>query len=112
MKSSFKNKKQDNIVIEEDEEDFKKVNKCRLSEKSINSKKVRVHCHLTNQYKGPAHETCFKNVKRVQSNFILIIFHSFSNYVCHLFFKKLVDKKKDEVKLDTTPKTKEGNMYQ
>ena len=43
----------------------------------------------------------------MQINFIPLMFHNFSNYVCHMFFKKLVDKKKDKVYLDIIPKTNE-----
>ena len=35
------------------------------------------------------------------------MFHIFSNYDCHLLFKKLVDEKNDKVKVDIIPKTKE-----
>ena len=35
------------------------------------------------------------------------IFHNFSNYDCHPFFKKLVDKKGDKVKFEFIPKTSE-----
>ena len=34
-----------------------------FSEKSIESEKVRDHCHLTGNYRGPAHNTCNINVK-------------------------------------------------
>ena len=34
-------------------------------------------------------------------------FHNFSNYDCHLFFKKLIDKKPDNVNLNVIPKTNE-----
>ena len=55
--------------------------------------KIGDHCHLTGYYRGPAHSKCNINVTRDQSNFIPFIFHNFSNYDCHMFFKKLVDKK-------------------
>ena len=35
------------------------------------------------------------------------IFHNFSNFDCHMFYKKLVDKKNDNVKFDILPKTNE-----
>ena len=76
-------------------------------EKNIESDKVRDHCHLTGNYRGPAHSICNINVTQKQSNFIPYIFHTFKNYVCHMFFKKLVDKKKDKVKFDNIPKTNE-----
>ena len=75
--------------------------------KNIESEKVRDHCHLTGKYRGTAHSKCNINVTQKQSNFIPFIFHNFSNYDCHMFFKKLVDKKKDKVDFDIIPKTNE-----
>ena len=75
--------------------------------KNIESDKVRDHCHLTGKYRGPAHNTCNINVTQKQTNFIPFIFHNFSNYDCHMFFKKLVDKKKDKVDFEIIPKTNE-----
>ena len=103
----FKNTKKDIIMTEEDEEDFKIDNNCRFCEKEIVSNKVRDHCHLTGNYRGPAHSICDINVTQDPSNFIPFIFHNFSNNDCHMFFKKLVDKKNDKVKFDIIPKTNE-----
>ena len=90
----FKNTKKDIIMTQEDEEDYKNNNICRFCEKEILSDKVRDHCHLTGTYRGSAHSKCNINVTQKQSNFIPFIFHNFSNYDCHMFFKKLVDKKR------------------
>ena len=103
----FKNTKKDIVMTEEDEEDYRNVNNCRLCEKEILSDKFRDHCHLTGKYRGPAHSKCNINVTQKQSNFIPFIFHNFSNYDCHMFFKKLVDKKNDKVDSDNIPKTNE-----
>ena len=103
----FKNTKKDIIMKEEDEEDYRNNNICRFCEKNIDCDKVRDHCHLTGKYRGPAHSKCNINVTQKQSSFIPFIFHNFSNYDCHMFFKKLVDKKKDKVDFDTIPKTNE-----
>ena len=103
----FKNTNKDIIMTEEDEEDFRNDNTCRFCEREILSDKVRDHCHLTGKYRGPAHNTCNINVTQKQSNFIPFIFHNFSNYDCHMFFKKLVDKKKDQVDFEIIPKTNE-----
>ena len=89
----FKNFKKDIIITE----DFRKNNICRFCEKNIDSDKVRDHCHLTGYYRGPAHSKCNINVTQDQSIFILFIFHNFSNYDCHMFFKKIVDEKNDKV---------------
>ena len=90
----FKNTKKDIIMTEEAEEHYKYNNICPFCEKIIESDKVRDHCQLTGKYRGPAHNTCNMNVTQKESNFILFVFHNFSNYDCHMFFKRLVNKMK------------------
>ena len=103
----FKKTGKNIIMTEKNEEDYKNNNICRFCEKNIDSDKVRDHCHLTGKYRGPAHSKCNINVTQKQSNFIPFIFHNFSDYDCHMFFKKLVDKKKDKVDFEIIPKTNE-----
>ena len=103
----FKETKKDIIMKQEDEEDFKNNNICRFCGKEIISDKVRDHCHLTGKYRGPSHNVCNINVNQKDSNFLPFAFHNFSNYDCHMFFKKLVDLKKDKVKFEIIPKTNE-----
>ena len=103
----FKNTKKDIIMTEEDEEHYKNNNICRFCEREVLSDKVRDHCHLTSKYRDPAHNTCNKNVKQKDSNFIPFAFHNFSNYDSHMFFKRLVDLKKDKVKFKIIPKRNE-----
>ena len=103
----FKNTKKDIIMIEEDKQDFENNNICRFCEKYIESNKVKDHCHLTGKYRGPAHNECNLKVKQKDSNFITIGLHNFSNSDCHMFFKTLVDRKKDKVDFETFPKTDE-----
>ena len=107
MNFYFINTRKDIIMTEEDEEDFDNNNLCRFCEKEILSDKVRDHCHLTGKYRGPAHNTCNKNVKQKDSNFIPFAYHNCSEYDCHMFFKRLVDLKKDKVKFEIIPKTNE-----
>ena len=95
------------IMTEKGEDDYRNDNTCRFCESEILSDKVRDHCHLTGKYRGPAHRKCNNNVTQKQSNFIPFIFHNFSNYDCHMFFKKLVDKKNEKVKFVIIPKTNE-----
>ena len=57
----FKNTKKEIIITEEDEEDYRKNEICRFCEKNVESDKVRDHCHLTANYRGPAHSKC--NIK-------------------------------------------------
>ena len=103
----FQNTKKDIIMTQEDEEDYRNNNICQFCDKKIESDKVRHHCHLTSKYRGPAHNTCNINVKQKDSNFIPFAFHNFSNYDCHMFFKRLVDLKKYKVKFKIIPKTNE-----
>ena len=84
-------------MTEENEKDFKNNNIRRFCEKEVLDNKVRDHCHLTSKHRGPAHNKCNNKVTHQQSNFIPFIFHNFSYYDCHIFFKKLVDKKTDKV---------------
>ena len=103
----FKNTKKDINMTDEDEEDYRNNDICRFCEKEIITDKVRDHCHLTGKYRGAAHSNCNINATQKQSSFIPFIFHNFSNYDCHMFFKKLVDKKKNKVEFDIIPKTNE-----
>ena len=103
----FQNTYKDIIMTEKYEESFKIIHICRFCEKNIESDKVRDHCHLTCDYRGLAHSKRKINVTQKQSHFVPFIFHSFSNYDCHMFFKKLVDKKNDKVKFEIIPKTNE-----
>ena len=103
----FKNTRKDIIMTQEDEEDYRNNDICRFCEKEIISDKVRDHCHLTGKYRGPAHSICNVNVTQKQSNFIPILFHNYSNYDSHMFFRKVVDKKNDKVEFDIIPKTNE-----
>ena len=102
----FKNTIKDIIMTEKDEEEYRN-NICRFCEKNIECDKVRDHCHLTGKYRGPAHSSCKIIVKQKQSNFIPFVFHKSSNYDCHMFFKKLVNKKNDKVEFEIIPKTNE-----
>ena len=72
---------------------FKSINVCRFCKKINESDKVRDNCRLTSKYRGPAHSKPNVNVTQQQSNFVPFIFHIFSYYDCHMFFKKLVDMK-------------------
>ena len=103
----FKNAKKDIIMREKNEEGYRKINTCRFWEKNKECDKVREHCHLTGKYRAPAHKKCKTNVTQDHSNFIPFVFHNFSNYDCHLFFKKLVDKKTTKQNLKFFFKTDE-----
>ena len=52
---------------------------------------------MIGNYRRPAHSKCNINVTQKQSFFSPFNFHIFSNYDCHMFFKRLVDRKNDKV---------------
>ena len=91
----------------EKDEDYKNNNICRFCEKNTEYDKVRDHCLLTGRHRGPAHNTCNINVQEKDSNFKPFVFRNFTNYDCHMFFKKLVDKKNGKVKIEIIPETNE-----
>ena len=91
MAFHFKNTNEDIVMVEKIEEYFKYNSNCRTCEKQILSDKVRDHCQLTGIYRGSAPNICNFIVTQKQSNLIPFIFHNFSNYDCHLFFKRLVE---------------------
>ena len=99
------------IMSQEDEEGYRKNNFCRLCAKEITVDKVRDPCHLTGKYRGPAHQSCNIKFTQKQSNFLPFVFHNFSSYDCHLFFKKLIDEKNDKIKFDMIPKTNEEYIW-
>ena len=103
----FKNTKKDIIMTEEDQQNFENNNICRYCEKYIELDKVRDHCQLTGNYRGPAHNQCNLKVEQKDSNLIAIGLHNFSNYNYHMFFKTLVNRKKDNVEFEIFPKTDE-----
>ena len=107
MACIFRNTKKDIVMTEDDEEDCEKNNICRFCEREILSDKVRDHCHLTGQNRGLSLNVCNMNVKQKDSNYTPFAFHNFINYDCHLFFKRLVNMKNDEVKFKIIPKTNE-----
>ena len=94
----------------EDEEHYRNNYKCRFCWKEVIPHEVWDHCHFTGKYRVPAHNSCNKNVTEKQSNFLLFLIHNFSNFDCHLFFKKLPDKNIDKVNIDITPRTNEENI--
>ena len=49
--------------------------------------KVRVHCHITEKYRGSAHRDCDISIKL--NHKIPIAFHKLKNYDPHLLMQKL-----------------------
>ena len=77
------------IKSRKEEKDYRNKTICRFFEKEILPDKIRDHCRLTDKYREPAHTKRYINVTQKGSNFSPFIFNNFSNYDCHLFFKKV-----------------------
>ena len=107
MALSFRNTNKDIKMSENHEEGYRINNICRFCEKEMSVDESRENCHLTTKYTGPAYSVCNINVTQKQSDFILFAFHNFSSNDCHIFFKKLNDKKNEKVKPDSVTKTNE-----
>ena len=101
----------DIIMTEEEEEGYRNNKIFRFCEKLFESDKVRDHCHLSGKYRDPAHSICNNNVTQKHSNFVPFLFHNFSNDDWHMFFKKLIDLKKDKVNFLIILKTNEEYIY-
>ena len=61
--------------------------------------KVRYHCYITGEYKGPAHEQCNKIPRKLP-----IIFHNLEGYDGYLIFREL------NIDIQVLPKTNERYM--
>ncbi|XP_025158000.1 uncharacterized protein LOC112589332 [Harpegnathos saltator] len=84
---------------------FYSATHCRICEKSFAVGDIRVHdhCHLTGQYRGPAHSNC--NLNYTDSYYIPIVFHNLSDYDAHFIIKEVATAFEGHV--DVLPITKE-----
>ena len=75
------------IMTDEEEEQFQLRNTCWISEKLIEDKKVRDHCHITGKVRSAAHWSCNINLQLTKK--VPIIFHNLKCYDSHLIFCEL-----------------------
>ena len=74
MKKNFKK----NLIMTEEEENFRSSNICWICEKLIDDEKVRDHCHITGKYRSTAHWSCNINLKLIKK--VFIVFHNLKGY--------------------------------
>ena len=84
----FKHTNKGKSITKGDEEHHRKNNICQFCKKHKKSDKNRDHCHLTGKYRCPAYRKCNINVTEKQNTCIPFVFHNFSIYDFHLFYKK------------------------
>jgi len=89
----------------DDWEKFNSATHCHVCEKPFapDDTRVRDHCHLTGQYRGPAHSNCNLNYK--DSHYIPVVFHNLSGYDAHFIIKEIATAYEGQV--DLLPITKE-----
>ena len=107
MSFSLENTKKGSILSKEDEKHYRINYICRVCDYEIICNKVRDHRLLKGKNKELAHNKTKFVVAQKQSNFLPFTIQNFSVYDCHLFFEKLVEKKKDKVKFRILPNTVE-----
>ncbi len=85
-------------MTEEEEESYKNATHCHICKNELgkitklvknkyvtNVDKVRDHCHITGEYRGPAHNSCNLNYK--EKPFIPVFFHNLKGYDAHLILQ-------------------------
>ena len=93
------------ITLKENEE-FERSNVCCIYGKLIDfNDKVRDHCHVFGNYRGPAHCSCNINLK--VSKKVPVIFLNLKGYDSHLIFKEL---SKFDFKISVLPNGLENYM--
>ena len=79
-------------MSEKNEKDFQSATQCWICQKEFNddkNPKVRDHCHILDQYRGPAHKIC--NTKLAIKPWITpipVVFHNLKGYDSHLIMQQ------------------------
>ena len=80
-------------MSEKNEKDFQSATQCWICQKEFNDEKnpkVRDHCHILGQYRGPAHKIC--NTKLAIKPWITpipVVFHNLKGYDSHLIMQQI-----------------------
>ena len=80
------------IMTENDEMCFKLMNKCHVCEKEYTDKDVRVrdHCHVTEKFRGSAHQECNLKLRiKPEDIKIPVIFRNLRGYDSHFIMQQI-----------------------
>ena len=88
-KMKHKHFNKDMIQPKDDEQSFKKADKCYICNKKYSAKDVRVrdHCHTTGKYRRSAHQDC--NINYRLTDKIPVIFHNLKGYDSHFIMQMI-----------------------
>ena len=102
--------RQSMILSPAEQQHFNRSQSCPKCKEAYTEKrhKVRDHCHITGQYRGPLCKLCNTRL-RLKRNVLPVIFHNFKNYDAHLLIKEGVGKLK-HWKLSVIAQSKEKFM--
>ena len=79
-------------MTKEDENKFKKSEKCHICNKKYIDKDIRVrdHCHITGKYRGSAHQECNLQLRLNPEKIkIPVIFHNLRGYDSHFIMQEI-----------------------
>ena len=76
-------------MTEADVHDFKTATNCStcICRKTLDTDRVREHCHVTGKYRGAAHNSCNLNFKQMER--IPVFFHNLREYDSHLIMEAI-----------------------
>ncbi|XP_030766283.1 uncharacterized protein LOC115890241 [Sitophilus oryzae] len=98
----LKTPKKMNTLTELEQTTHNNATKCHICDKPLLGDKVADYCHITGNYRGPAHSLC--NINYKIPNFIPVIMHNLRNYDSHLFLKNMCSNKEQ---ISVIPQNKE-----
>ncbi|XP_051176794.1 uncharacterized protein LOC127291636 [Leptopilina boulardi] len=105
LDTRFKNPVPIEILTPQQMAAFRNDNTCHICKKKIahGEVKVRDHCHLTEKFRGPAHQEC--NINYHESQTIRVVFHNLSGYDAHFIIEAIATE--FDGKVDLLPINKE-----
>ena len=80
------------VMTEVDEENFKTMDGCHICGEKYTDKDVRVrdHCHITERFRGSAHQECNLKLRIKPENLkIPVIFHNLRGYDSHFIMQQI-----------------------
>ena len=93
-------------MTKKDEENYQNSNDCWICNEKIIKDKVRDHCHITGEFRGPANRECNSKLRIPRK--LPIIFHNLEGYDGHISFKELNNF--DNIDIQVIPKSSENYM--